>query len=269
MTGLNINNVRPNRTKARLAQGHTVYGIAIEYGNVQTVEIAAAAGCDFITFDMEHEASSLSDVLSMARAANVSGITPVVRLGRNHGHYINPLLAAGVQGFIISRIKSAAEITELTNMLYYYPLGKRTAWAHGRTAEFGIETDFDAWCARFNKEIHLHVNVEEKEAVEDLDNILAHPLVDVIDVGTMDLRLSMGLVPYEEIARIEESIFARAVAAGKYVFEVHRGHTLTPRAWKEIRPGHGSIIRGSAASILSTALLGIVAEVKERSRPRA
>lgn len=268
MGGPSLHNVRPSRTKAKLAQGHTVYGIAIEYGNVQTVEIAAASGCDFITFDMEHEASSLPDVVSLTRAANISGITAVVRLGRNHAPYVDPLLAAGVQGFILNRIRSAAEVTELTDMLYYHPLGKRTAWAHGRTAEFGIGTDFDAWCAEWNNQIHLHVNVEEKDAVDDLDNILAHPLVDVIEVGTMDLRLSLCLPPAEDVAELEEQIFARAFSAGKYIFEVHKGHTLTPRAWKEIRPGHGSIIRGSAASILSSALVGITAEVRERSRPR-
>lgn len=108
-------NVRPNRTKAKLAQGHTCSGIAIEYGKVQTVEIAAAAGCDFVIFDQEHEASSLVDTLSLLRAANISGITAIAQLGRNYGHYIDPLLAAGMQGFILSRIKSAADITALTD----------------------------------------------------------------------------------------------------------------------------------------------------------
>ena len=35
-------NVRKNLTKAKLAQGHAVYGVAFEYGNVRTVEIAGA-----------------------------------------------------------------------------------------------------------------------------------------------------------------------------------------------------------------------------------
>ena len=253
---------------AKLAQGHTLYGIAIEYGNVQTVEIAAAAGCDFAIFDQEHEAVNLADTVNLVRAANISGITPIARLGRNYGHYIDPLLAAGVQGFILSRIKSAADITALTDMIYYHPLGKRTAWAHGRTAQFGIGTDFDAWCAQYNKELHVHVIIEEQKAIENIDEILAHPLLDVVEVGPNDLRLSMGLPSREEVARIEEETFAKAVNAGKYILEVHNTNTLTPRAWKEIRPGHGSLIAGAASTILSKTILANVAEVHERSKPR-
>lgn len=271
MTGTqaNNNNVRPNRTKAKLAQGHTLYGIAIEYGNVQTVEIAAAAGCDFVIFDQEHESVNLADTLNLVRAANISGITPIARLGRNYGHYIDPLLAAGVQGFILSRIKSAADITALTDMIYYHPLGKRTAWAHGRTANFGIGTDFDAWCAQSNKELHVHVIIEEAQAIANLDEILAHPLLDVVEVGPNDLRLSMGLPSREEVAKIEEETFAKAVMAGKYVLEVHNTNTLTPRVWKEIRPGHGSMIGGAASTILSKTIMANVAEVRERSKPHS
>ena len=93
-------------------------------------------------------------------------------------------------------------------------------------------------------------------------------MLDVVEVGPNDLRLSMGLPSREEVSKIEEETFAKAVKAGKYVLEVHNTNTLTPRVWKEIRPGHGSLIAGAASTILSKTIAANVAEVREKSKAR-
>jgi hypothetical protein len=80
--------------------------------------------------------------------------------------------------------------------------------------------------------------------------------------------LSLGLPPTDEVARIEEQVFARAVAAGKFVLETVSGHELTQRVWKEVRPGHGTMITGSASGILTMALQTMVRDVAARSQPK-
>lgn len=263
-----IHNVRPNRTKMKLAEGQTCFGIGIGFGSETIVEIAAAVGCDFVIFDMEHESASLSEVISMARVADLAGMTPIARFGRGHEHLVDPLLAGGIQGFVLARVKSAADITALTDLMYYHPLGRRTAYAHGRSGNFGIGLDFDAWREQTNKELLLNVIIEEQEAVEKLDEILAHPLLDVIEVGPSDLRLSMGLPPAAEVAKIEAAIFKRAVAAGKFILDIAHGHEITARVWQQVRPGHGTMILSSVSGLVRAALHEMASAVHDRSTPR-
>ncbi len=76
-----IANARVNRTKARLAAGHTTFGITLRFPSDQVVEIAASCGCDFVLFDIEHEGFSMAELVSMTRVADLAGITPIARVG--------------------------------------------------------------------------------------------------------------------------------------------------------------------------------------------
>jgi 4-hydroxy-2-oxoheptanedioate aldolase len=257
-----------NKTKLKLSQGHTCFGITIRFPSDQVIEIAAATGCDFVIFDIEHEGFAMDELVSMIRTADLAGITPIARVGRGYPALIDPLLSAGVQGFSLARVKSSADISEICDMIYYYPKGKRTSYPLGRNNKFGVGMDADAWRDQLNEQLLLHVIVEEKDAIDNLDEILAHPLLDVVECGPSDLRLSLGLPPAEQVARIEEQVFARSVAAGKFILETVAGHALTPRVWKEVRPGHGTMIVGSASGILTSAMAGMVAEVAARTKPR-
>ncbi len=263
-----IANARVNRTKARLAAGHTTFGITLRFPSDQVVEIAASCGCDFVLFDIEHEGFSMAELVSMIRVADLAGITPIARVGRGYERLVDPLLAAGIQGFSLARVTRAADISALADHVYYYPKGKRTSYPLGRSGDFGIGMDVDAWREEVNRHLLLHAIIEEADAITNLDEILAHPALDVVECGPADLRLSLGLPSLEDIARLEEQVFARAVAAGKFVLETVAGHELTPRVWKEVRPGHGTMITGSASGILTMALRAMARDVAARSRPR-
>jgi 4-hydroxy-2-oxoheptanedioate aldolase len=254
--------MRTNKTKEKLAAGKTCFGITMRFTSDQVVEIAAASGCDFVIFDIEHEGFNLGDLVSMTRTADLAGMTPIARVGRGFENLIDPLLSAGIQGFSLARVRSVADFEALSDVIYYHPQGKRTYYPVSRAANYGLGvSDLDAWRAHANSQMLVHAIIEEKEALDNLDSLLSHPLLDVIECGRGDLRLSLGCPPVEEVARIEENVFAAAVAAGKYVFETVAGEKLNDRVWKEIRPGHGSMICGSASGILSSALSSMSSEV--------
>lgn len=257
--------MRTNRTKQKLAEGKTCFGVTMRFTSDQVVEIAAVAGCDFVIFDIEHEGFSLADLVSMTRTADLAGITPIARVGRGFESFVDPLLSAGIQGFSLARVKTVADFEKLTDIIYYYPQGKRTYYPVSRAGNYGLNVDdLDAWRANANSQMLVHAIIEEKEALGNLDSLLAHPLLNVVECGRGDLRQSLGCPPIAEVAKLEEEVFAAAVSAGKYVFETVSGERLNERVWKEIRPGHGSMICGSASGILSSAMFNMVAEVTAR-----
>ena len=65
--------MRTNSTKAKLAEGKTVFGAIISENNPGMVELFGALGYDFVMIDCEHGAMDLNQVEHMVRAAEVFG----------------------------------------------------------------------------------------------------------------------------------------------------------------------------------------------------
>jgi 4-hydroxy-2-oxoheptanedioate aldolase len=137
----------------------------------------------------------------------------------------------------------------------YPPRGIRS---HGpiRAALYGGRD----YIARANDEVLCIVQVETKESVENLDEILAVPGVDAAYIGPADLSLSLGLAPASDR---EEPAFVEAVqrvldACKRYsvVPGAHAGNVVTAR--KRLEQGFlmvemcddaGSLVRSAAADL--------------------
>ncbi|MBV9582673.1 MAG: hypothetical protein JO057_29155, partial [Chloroflexi bacterium] len=58
-------------------------GMFVKFPTLETTEILASSGCDFIIIDMEHAPLSVDTVYSMIAVAERSGMAALVRL-RGH-----------------------------------------------------------------------------------------------------------------------------------------------------------------------------------------
>ncbi|HJZ47835.1 MAG TPA: hypothetical protein VKE41_11740, partial [Roseiflexaceae bacterium] len=71
--------MKPNTTKARLRGGDVVFGCFVRYPEAGLVELLGYQDWDFIVFDGEHGVIEPRDCEHMVRAAELRGITPIVR----------------------------------------------------------------------------------------------------------------------------------------------------------------------------------------------
>jgi 2-keto-3-deoxy-L-rhamnonate aldolase RhmA len=207
--------VRPNRTKQRLDAGEVVFGGIISGFAPEVVELLGHLAFDFVFLDCEHGPMSYDQVEQCARAAEATGITPIVRVPNHEESTILRYLDRGVQGIIVPHVNTRAQAERVTQAARYHPEGRRGA-AGGRAHEYNVHASAAETRRSINEQLLVIPMCEETEAVANLDEILAVPGVDAIHSAASDLGQSMGNPPLEEVRAVMRDVVGRVRAAGKH-----------------------------------------------------
>ena len=207
-----------NPVKQKILNGESVFGIYIAVTSPMMVEFAGYAGFDFVRIDICHSAVDLAMIAAMIRAAEASGVTPMVRID-NDPQLIGKVLEAGAMGLIIPDITSVEKAREVVNAVRFAPVGDRGTFSAARKARYGAigGGDFTKWS---NEEILLGVQIESTEAAANLEQILAIDGIDMIGSGRGDLANSLGFTGQKDhpaVLALEEKIFNTAKSRGKYI----------------------------------------------------
>lgn len=254
---------RKNTLKAKLANNETCFGVVMRLSSLEIVEMAAIAGCDFVSVDLEHEPINLADAAAMIRLTAALGMTPIARIGRAWLHHIDPLLAAGAQGISLARVRNAADIDTLADAVLYHPHGKRTIYAMSSSGYFGHQTDEADWSAAASAEILITAIIEEAEAIADIDAIINHPHLNVIEFGVKDLRHSYAMTKtLDEVRAIAKNVFARAAAAGRATSHSVLGHITSPEKTTGLSYGSGTMLIASPNDMVMTSIADMVGVVR-------
>lgn len=210
--------MRTNKTKAKLAADQSVIGVSVAFPSPDLVELCAAVGFDFVTFDCEHEPMNNEQIVHCIRAAEAFDITAIVRLPRNPD-FVLRFLNAGAQGIHVPRCSTPHDLKEVVKWTRFHPLGERTFYNRGRSGNYTVGLPgHDKWAHEANRELLVIAMIEEVKALENLDAMYAVPGIDVIHIGHMDLWQSMGMpADMSGVFKTINEMAARGVAAGKYM----------------------------------------------------
>jgi 2-keto-3-deoxy-L-rhamnonate aldolase RhmA len=96
--------MQPNRVKKLTREGKLARGTYVSLADPQVVEIIGLAGFDAAFIDMEHTSFELGLIERMITAAELVGITPIVRVPDNDEKLILRILDRGAQGIIIPHV---------------------------------------------------------------------------------------------------------------------------------------------------------------------
>ena len=177
--------------RARLQAGEVVYGSWLNLGSSLTAEIFARAGFDWLLIDMEHGTADFRELVHQLQAIEAAPAVPLVRVAFNEPWLIKRTLDIGPSGLIIPLIASATEAERAVRAMRYPPEGIRGIASMSRPTSFG--TEFAQYRAEANDLLLTVIQIELKEAVEDIEAIAAVPGVDVLFVGPRDLTTSLGV----------------------------------------------------------------------------
>ncbi|MEW5974396.1 MAG: aldolase/citrate lyase family protein [Acidobacteriota bacterium] len=198
--------VATNRVKKALREGRSVVGtMVVEFRQPSIMQLLANAGFDFVIIDNEHGPFNIETIADLSRSAVQHGLTPIVRVPDwSYPHIAQPL-DSGAQGVMIPRIAEAQQVRDVLEMMKYPPQGRRgCALARGHTS-FQVGPVSEAMAA-VNQETLLIIQLETRQAVDNLDEIAAVEGLDVLLVGPNDLSISLG-VP----GQMEDAGFTRIV----------------------------------------------------------
>lgn len=224
--------MRDNVVRAKIKRGEPVYGTVItEFDHPALPVILADAGFDFFFLDLEHGTFSLQAVATLVQAGRLANLPPIVRVPDGLYHLIAPVLDAGAMGIMVPRVESREVVERSLAAMHYPPIGVRGMFGGKGNNDYRAPS-FLEYTQHANDNILSVIQIESKRAIENLDDLLSVPGLDVALVGPWDLALSFGITPGDP--RVEE-MSQKVVEAGKR-YQVASGiHLADPEQIKRWR----------------------------------
>lgn len=179
-----------NPVKKALIEGTLTIGTWIQIAHPAVAEILANAGFDWIAVDCEHTDIGPAGFANLARGMHGRVAVPLARVRENDTLAIRQMLDMGAMGVIVPLVNTAAEAARAVRAAKYPPQGVR-GFAFHRGNNWGV--DFAKYAESANDDIAVVVMIESKEAVDNIDEILAVEGVDGVFIGPYDLSGSYGI----------------------------------------------------------------------------
>lgn len=185
--------MRKSRVLNKLRAGEYVLAGAI--GRVSEpwlTEVVGSIGYDVLWYDLEHRSFSEQTIEPVSLACRATDMDLMVRVRK--GTYDSPMRALefGANGLMVPHVKSAEEARQWVAWSKFPPLGIRGIDGAGSDADHGLANPHE-YLRHANEETFLALQIEDREAVECVEEIAAVPGVDILFVGPGDLSLSYGV----------------------------------------------------------------------------
>ena len=228
--------MRQNRVKNIMRQDQLALGTYVTFADPQIVEIIGLAGFDAAFIDMEHTTFDLGLVSQMIVAADMAGVTSIIRIPGNDETLIFRLLDAGAEGIIIPHIDGIEGAQKAVDAVRYAPMGHRGGAGGSRAARFG-SISWDEHTRQSNEEILLAVMTEDAKGVDDIEKIAALDGVDLVSIGPTDFSEYMGIRdPQSPILREKITELADKIKnIGKAKMQFPMNHAAMPLGPKELQ----------------------------------
>ncbi|MCA0446063.1 MAG: hypothetical protein LCH54_07510 [Bacteroidetes bacterium] len=183
---------RQNFIKEKLAAGKSVIGTWAMIPSPETADILASSGLDFIIIDAEHGPISFETAQRMVMACESKGCSPIMRVGGILEADILKALDIGVHGIQIPNVNSADDVKKIIHFSKYPPSGNRGFSPFTRAGNYSIHSSKDQTIIA-NDNTLIAINIEGKEAIESIDEILAIKELDILFIGLFDLSKALGI----------------------------------------------------------------------------
>lgn len=239
--------MRVNKLRRALAGDKPIFGMAFYSQSLAIMEIIGHSGFDFVFIDCEHTPLGIDAQLeNVLRAADYAGLGTVVRVKGNDEHQVRNALEFGADAVCVPHIRCAADAERAVSYAKFPPWGIRGAAGDVRSSHYGAGTfDWKAYVEQSNQDTMIVPLAEDREFFDNIDEILAVKGVDMVNIGPLDLAMSLGLgglvntnVP--EVKTRFDLLLSKAKAKGTHVLcpaiptTVEQARTLAEKGAKAI-----------------------------------
>ncbi len=254
--------MRENRVRSIWADGGVVLNGWLHVPSPFSVEVMAHAGYDSLTVDLQHGPPDIGSAVSMFQAISTTDVVPFARANWNDPGTIMKLLDAGCYGVICPMIEGREDAEAFVKACRYPPEGYRSYGPFRANLYGGPD-----YAERANETVVTMAMIETREALEDLDGILAVPGLDGVFVGPSDLGQALGYGPgmdreepemVEAIGRVVGAAREKGLGAGIFTGS-------TEYAGRMIEAGFNFVNVSSDAGLMAAAASDVVAALRERS----
>lgn len=210
--------MRKSRIRAKLQRNEPALVTTLHFTDASLYELTSLMGFDGIWMDMEHHSGSLETANHLMRAARVGVSDIIARPGNGEFMRMQRMLEAGAQGIMYPRCTSAAEAAEVVAWSKFPPIGKRGY--DGANADMPyLAMPLVEYLGEANRETFLIIQIEQPDALEQVEQIAAVEGVDVLMLGPGDLSIQLGIPGQFDHQRMRDAtrrIAQAAANAGKH-----------------------------------------------------
>ena len=233
--------------KQRLRGRDNVLGCFMTMPSPALIEVAGYAGFDFLVLDTEHGVAGVETLEHLLRAASAVGVPAIVRtVGSTPGEILRAL-DAGAGGILVPHVVTAAQTRDIVAAAFYPPIGRRGFSASTRAGHHGFLSAREH-IERTNSDIVVMVQIEDAEALADVDGIVATPHLDGVFLGPADMAMSLG--------HPGELSHPEVLAAGRRVADACRAAGIAASTFARDTAEVASVrANGFSAGILSSVTL--------------
>lgn len=203
------------RIRSRAGNGLMSYGLSMLLPCPSVVEMAALYGYDFIRIDCEHALLSYPEIRELMAAARLLGIPCQIRTSDLTN--ITALLGQEPAGIMIPHVESREEALIAVNCCKFAPCGRRGMDGSVRHMRCG-GMKREEYMEYANRTMDVIVQIESREGLFHIDEILSVEGIDMVATGRADLSQELG-VPgkknHPDVIEAENRIIRKALEYGK------------------------------------------------------
>ena len=186
--------------------------LRLSMGN-PAIEAAKKTGFDFIYIDFEHGVMEMETFAQIVREARLYDLLTLCRAPSLDVGFVNRVLDAGANGVVFPHIMNKENAVRAVELIKFktkeITFGKR-----GFEPAYGLpkqdHENWDNYFHRVNDETLVGLMIEDKEGVENIEDILSVKGIDVVYIGKMDMAFSYG-VPFTPLAGKDNPIIEKAI----------------------------------------------------------
>ena len=198
----------------------------VQLCDISISRIAGLAGYDFVWVDLEHSAISYETLAGHILALKSTNTPVIVRVPQDDLTATKKVLEMGVDGIIFPMVHNREEADRLIGYTVYPPEGTRGFGPMG-AIDYGFQ-NAQEYTAKSNLSLCRFIQVEHKDTIDNMDDILQNPYIDGFVFGPNDLSGSYGMlgkVFSEPISQVVGETIDKLHQAGKYVTIASGGYT--------------------------------------------
>lgn len=193
--------------KTDLKQDKPKMGLFINSNSTIVCEQLSTSAYDWLLIDTQHGPFDYQSLSNMISAVNKGNALSLVRVGGYDDRYgIQQSLDAGANGILVPYVNTRAEVDQAVSCCLFPAPSKHSG---SRSVYFPLrctnELGLLGAVGRAEKDTIIAIQVETKACIDNIDDILANPHIDIAFLGRNDLAMSMGLFEKYEFPKMYTS----------------------------------------------------------------
>tara|TARA_Y100001970_G_C14177871_1_gene828078 strand:+ start:472 stop:1242 length:771 start_codon:yes stop_codon:yes gene_type:complete len=184
--------IKANYLKEKLMKDFPVIGTWVVVPSINNIDIISSSGVDFVIIDREHGPITFETAQEMAIACQARNVSPLMRVGDIEKSFIQNALDIGVHGIQIPNIETKADALKVVNYSKYPPIGNRGFSPFTRAGDY-TNLNSKKLLDESNSNTLVVLNIEGKDAIKNIDEIVSVKHVDIIFVGLFDLSKELNI----------------------------------------------------------------------------